>query len=360
MNDAYYMKMALDLAMAGLGQTSPNPLVGAVVVKEGEVVGLGAHLKAGEPHAEVHAIRMAGEKAYGATIYVTLEPCSHYGKTPPCVDLIIERGIKRVVIAATDLNPLVSGSGIKKLQEVGIEVEVGILQDESIHLNKTFFHYITHQTPFVTLKYASSLDGKIATKSGDSKWITSNESREDVHKIRAMHDAILVGVNTVIMDDPSLTVRVPMVRKNPIRIILDTNLRTSTDANVVSDGMADTWIVVGNHVPNNKIQHFNIENVKIIQMDTPSINIKELLKTLGSMKITSLFVEGGSQVHDSFVRAGAVNQIIAYIAPKIIGGDRAPSPVGGLGFQDINESLQLKIDKVETIGPDIKITAIPK
>jgi diaminohydroxyphosphoribosylaminopyrimidine deaminase/5-amino-6-(5-phosphoribosylamino)uracil reductase len=358
-SDEQYMRTALEIAKAGIGQTSPNPVVGAVVVKDGEVVGLGAHLKAGEPHAEVHAIRMAGEKAKGATVYVTLEPCSHYGKTPPCADLLIETGVRRVVIATTDPNPLVAGKGIAKLQKAGIEVQLGVMKEEADELNRVFFHYIATKTPFVTLKYASSLDGKIATSTGESKWITSEAAREDVHRYRAVHDAILVGVNTVIADNPSLTVRLPEGGKNPIRIVLDTHLRTPLDANVIRDGAAETWIVVGSEVSDEKKKRYENEKVQIISLGTPYIDIKELLRVLGEKRITSLFVEGGSHVHDSFIQAGAVNEIVAYFAPKIIGGKQAPTPIGGVGFANMADVMELQIRQVERIGPDIKIVAIP-
>lgn len=357
--DEYYMRFAIELAKAGIGQTSPNPVVGAVVVKNGEIVGFGAHLKAGEPHAEVHALCMAGEKAKDADVYVTLEPCSHYGKTPPCADLLIETGVKRVIIATTDPNPLVAGKGIAKLRQAGIEVDVGILKQEADELNQVFFHYIATKTPFVTLKYASSLDGKIATKTGESKWITSEAARRDVHRYRHLHDAILVGVNTVIADNPSLTVRHVEGGKNPIRIILDTHLRTPLDANVVNDGEAETWIVVGSGVKEEKIAQYSGKHVQIIKMNQPKIVIDELLKVLGEKQVTSLFVEGGAEVHGSFIEAKAVNQVIAYIAPKVIGGKDAPAPIGGSGFAQMADVMNLKIKSVETIGPDLKIVALP-
>ncbi|GGJ59568.1 diaminohydroxyphosphoribosylaminopyrimidine deaminase/5-amino-6-(5-phosphoribosylamino)uracil reductase [Anoxybacillus voinovskiensis] len=359
-HDERYMRLAFEIAKTGLGQTSPNPAVGAVVVKNGEIVGFGAHLKAGEPHAEVHAIRMAGDKAKGATVYVTLEPCSHFGKTPPCADLLVETGVQRVVIATTDPNPLVAGKGIEKLKQAGIDVTVGVLKEEADDLNRVFFHYITTKTPFVTMKFAASLDGKIATKTGESKWITSEEARQDVHRYRARHDAILVGVDTVIADDPSLTVRLPEGGKNPIRLILDTHLRTPLEANVVQDGAAETWIVVGSEVSRERIALYARPHVRIVSMPTPTIDIRELLNMLAGHKITSVFVEGGAKVHDSFIRAGAVQEIIAYFAPKIIGGSEAKTPVEGIGFAHMTDVLELTIKRVETIGRDIKIIAAPK
>ncbi|GMB07792.1 bifunctional diaminohydroxyphosphoribosylaminopyrimidine deaminase/5-amino-6-(5-phosphoribosylamino)uracil reductase RibD [Thermolongibacillus altinsuensis] len=357
MNDEQYMRFALQLAQAAVGQTSPNPVVGAVVVKDGEIVGFGAHLKAGEPHAEVHALRMAGEKAKGATVYVTLEPCSHYGKTPPCADLLIEKEVRRVVVATTDPNPLVAGKGIAKLRQAGIAVDVGVLKEEADELNEMFFHYISTKTPYVTLKYAMSLDGKIATKTGESKWITSEEARRDVHRYRRAHDAILVGVETVLADDPSLTVRLGDGGKNPIRIILDTRLRTPLEAKVVRDGETPTWIVVGSEVTEAQMAPYREKNVQIIQMNEASITIPSLLKVLGEKKVMSLFVEGGAAVHGSFVAAKAFQKVIAYIAPKFIGGKEAPSPIGGSGFAHMAEVMSLQIKQVETIGPDIKIVA---
>ncbi|NNU84066.1 bifunctional diaminohydroxyphosphoribosylaminopyrimidine deaminase/5-amino-6-(5-phosphoribosylamino)uracil reductase RibD [Geobacillus sp. BMUD] len=359
-NDEHYMRLALEVAKAGVGQTSPNPAVGAVVVNGGTVVGLGAHLKAGEPHAEVYAIRMAGEKARGATVYVTLEPCSHYGKTPPCADLLIQAGVRRVVVATTDPNPLVAGKGIAKLRQAGIDVDIGVLKDEADELNRMFFHYIATKTPFVTLKFACSLDGKIATATGESKWITSEAAREDVHRLRARHDAILVGVNTVLTDNPKLTVRLGETRKNPLRIVLDTTLHTPLDAHVVADKEAETWIITGSGVSREQIAAYERFGVRVFSMPTERIDVCDVLRLLGEQKVMSLFVEGGSRVHDSFLRAGVVNEVIAYIAPKLIGGCGAPTPVGGLGFARLSESMELDIRCIETIGPDIKIVAAPK
>lgn len=359
-NDEHYMRLALDVAKAGVGQTSPNPAVGAVVVNGGAVVGLGAHLRAGEPHAEVHAVRMAGEKARGATVYVTLEPCSHYGKTPPCADLLIQAGVRRVVVATTDPNPLVAGQGIDKLRRAGIDVDVGILKEEADELNRMFFHYIKTKTPFVTIKYACSLDGKIATATGESKWITSSAAREDVHRLRAQHDAILVGVNTVLADNPKLTVRIGQQRKNLLRIILDTKLHTPLDAHVVTDKEAETWIVTGSGISRKKAEAYERLGVRIVPMASAHVDVRDVLFLLGEQRVTSLFVEGGSRIHDSFLRAGAVNEVVAYIAPKLIGGREAPTPVGGLGFSRLAEVMELDIRRIETVGPDIKIVAAPK
>ncbi|MBI0577070.1 bifunctional diaminohydroxyphosphoribosylaminopyrimidine deaminase/5-amino-6-(5-phosphoribosylamino)uracil reductase RibD [Neobacillus cucumis] len=360
MNDTDYMSLALKLAKSTLGQTAPNPVVGAVVVKDNQIVGMGAHLKAGEPHAEVHAIEMAGEKAKDATIYVTLEPCSHFGKTPPCSDLVIRTGIKKVFVATTDPNPQVAGKGIARIRNAGIEVEVGLLQEEARELNKMFFYNISTGLPYVTLKTANSLDGKTATPTGESKWITGEEARKDVHVFRHQHDAILVGVNTVIKDNPSLTTRLPSGGKNPIRIILDTNLRTPLTANVVTDGQAQTWIVTCSDIDGKREKEYHDLGVKLIKLPEKQIIIREMLKVIGEMGISSLFVEGGAEVHGSFLKERAFQQVITYIAPKLIGGKLAPASFGGEGFETMEEVVSLKIKEVGRIGNDLRIIAEPK
>lgn len=360
MTDQEYMRLALDLAKAAQGQTSPNPTVGAVVVKDGVIVGFGAHLKAGEGHAEVHALKMAGDKAEGATAYVTLEPCSHFGKTPPCSNLLIEKKVKRVVVASLDNNPLVSGKGVQRLKDAGIEVEVGVLETEARELNTVFFHYMAEHKPYVTIKTAMSLDGKIATVTGESKWITGEQARLDVHRYRHEHDAILVGVNTVLADNPSLTTRLPNGGKHPIRIILDTNLRTPLDSLVVTDGMAPTWIIVGSHVPQEKWEQYTSDMVTVIRASKSRIEINEVLAILGEKGILSLFVEGGQQVNASFLEAKCFQQFIVYISPKLIGGQAAPTIFGGSGFSSLADAASLSIQSIETIGDDIKIVAIPK
>lgn len=360
MNDQYYMKLALELAKSAKGQTSPNPLVGAVVVKNGEVAGMGAHLKAGEAHAEVHAITMAGEKAKGATIYVTLEPCSHFGKTPPCANLVIASGIKRVVIATSDPFPEVSGRGIQILKDAGIEVVVGLMKEEADELNKVFYHFVKEKRPFVTLKNAISLDGKIATVTGESQWITSEEARVDSHQYRHNHDAILVGINTVTEDNPSLTTRLPSGGKNPIRIVLDTKLKMPPDAKLVIDHAAETWVITTTVASDNKMQQLTELGVKVIKVEGDRIEIDKLLDCLGEEGVTSLFVEGGATVNASFLQAKRVNQVVTYIAPKLLGGLHAPSAFTGEGFAKLADVLELDFHSVERVGPDIKIVSYPK
>ncbi|MFD3447858.1 bifunctional diaminohydroxyphosphoribosylaminopyrimidine deaminase/5-amino-6-(5-phosphoribosylamino)uracil reductase RibD [Microbacteriaceae bacterium 4G12] len=360
MTDQEYMKLALELTKATTGQTSPNPMVGAVVVNNGRIVGLGTHLQAGQAHAEVHALLMAGDKAGGSTVYVTLEPCSHYGKTPPCCNLLIEKKVKRVVIATLDHNPLVRGHGVKKLREAGIDVEVGVLEKEATTINKAFFHYMKTKTPYVTLKTAMSLDGKIATSTGESKWITGEEARRDVHVYRHQNDGILVGVNTVIADNPSLTTRLPNGGRHPIRIILDTHLRTPLVSKVLTDDLAPTWIITGAHISTEQRKLYESSNVQVLSMSTELISIQELLYTLGEKGILSLFVEGGQSVHASFLEEGYFQELITYINPKLIGGQNAPTFFGGNGFPSLQDATLLHIQSIEQMGQDIKIVAVPR
>ncbi|GAE35835.1 bifunctional diaminohydroxyphosphoribosylaminopyrimidine deaminase/5-amino-6-(5-phosphoribosylamino)uracil reductase RibD [Halalkalibacter akibai] len=358
MNDFDYMKLALELAENTRGQTSPNPMVGSVVVKDGAIVGVGAHLKAGEGHAEVQALKMAGDKAEGGTIYVTLEPCSHYGKTPPCADLIIEKKLKRVVVATTDPNPEVAGRGIEKLKNAGIEVIVGIQKQQADELNQVFFHYIQTKKPYVTLKSATTLDGKTATVAGKSKWITGPLAREDVHRLRHIHDAILVGVGTVLADNPSLTTRLPNGGKNPIRVVLDRKLRTPIDCKLIQDQEAPTWIMASAEASQERRVELEQHNVEVILL--PDDEIETMLHILGAKGVTSLFVEGGAEVNGSFLKARAVNQVITYFAPKLFGGKTAPTAIGGDGFSEVDEAIELEIKEVTTIGNDIKVVSIVK
>lgn len=356
-NDKQHMLLALKLAKLGIGYTSPNPNVGAVVVKDGKVIGEGFHLKAGQAHAEIMALNMAGPNAAGATLYVTLEPCNHYGKTPPCTTAIINSQIARVVIATQDINPLVSGSGIQTLQEAGIKVEVGLLEEEAKNLNRVFFHYISTRTPFITLKCGMSLDAKLATKTLESKWITSEPARHDAHSYRHSHDAILVGINTILADNPSLTYRGSLTKththKKLLRIILDTHLRTPLDAVIVTDNLSPTWIVVGSEVPGTKIAMY--DKVKIIQMPDKYIDLVKLIQKLGQLEITSILVEGGPAVLTSFIELGLFNHIVTYVAPIIIGGVTAPSFFMGSGYERLSKGIRLKYEHSSMIGKDLKL-----
>ncbi len=360
MEHARYMNLAIEMAKQTTGQTAPNPKVGAVVVKNGEIVGLGAHLKAGEGHAEVHALQMAGDKAKGATMYVTLEPCSHHGKTPPCADLVIEQGIQTIYIATTDPNPLVAGRGIERLKEAGLDVHVGLNEQSAVALNTIFNHFMRTNLPFVTLKSASSMDGKIATKTGHSKWITGPEARLDVHRYRHEHDAILVGIDTIIKDDPSLTTRLPSGGKNPIRLVMDTHLRIPKQSKVLNDREAPTWIITGSQVSGTGIQALQNDHVRILKMPEEKINIHALLERLVQERITSILVEGGGTVHASFIKEKAFQQIVTYLAPILIGGHSSPSIIGGEGIERVSDAMELEMVSYEKIGKDLKIVSIPK
>ncbi|MEC1425943.1 bifunctional diaminohydroxyphosphoribosylaminopyrimidine deaminase/5-amino-6-(5-phosphoribosylamino)uracil reductase RibD [Bacillus sonorensis] len=359
MTDEHYMNLALGLAKQGEGQTGANPLVGAVVVKDGQVVGMGAHLKYGEAHAEVHAIQMAGRHAEGAEIYVTLEPCSHYGKTPPCVELVIRSGLKRVVVAAEDPNPLVSGRGIGMLKEAGIEVTSGVLKEQAEELNEKFMHFMRTGLPYVTLKAAVSLDGKTATTTGDSKWITSEEARMDAHKYRRNHQSILVGVGTIKADDPSLTCRLPGTANQPVRVILDTNLTIPLHAKVIHDNEAPTWIYTTSKADPDTIRYLEDKGVQVNVLDSGSISVKAVLQHLAANGITSVYVEGGSTIHASFVNEGLYQQIIFYLAPKLIGGLHSPSAISGEGFQSMKDVPLLQFTTISKIGRDLKLAAKP-
>lgn len=356
MLDEQYMRLAIQLAESVKGQTTPNPPVGAVVVKNGAIVGMGAHLREGEDHAEKIALKMAGDRAKHATLYVTLEPCSHHGKTPPCVDEILEKEITCVFIACQDRNSKVNGRGIKILRNAGIEVKIGFLAAEAAGLYDKFFHFIRTKRPFVTMKVATSLDGKIATKTFESKWITNETARQDVHRYRHEHDAILVGVNTVIKDNPRLTTRIRGGR-NPLRVILDTHLRTPLDAHVVQDTEAETWIVVGNHVTSARKRKYLNETVRIISMEQDKIYAEKVLALLGAENITSVFVEGGATVNGSFLEAGCVDQYVLYLAPILIGGMQAPTSITGIGIDRLSDALSLEIKQVTMIEDNVKIVA---
>ncbi|MFB5763211.1 bifunctional diaminohydroxyphosphoribosylaminopyrimidine deaminase/5-amino-6-(5-phosphoribosylamino)uracil reductase RibD [Paenibacillus medicaginis] len=351
-----YMRLALDNAKAARGQTRPNPMVGSVIVKDGRIVGIGAHLKPGEPHAEIHALRMAGEHAEGATIYVTLEPCSHHGRTGPCAEAIVRAGIRRVVIAALDPNPLVAGRGVQILKDAGIEVIQGVLEEEAERLNEVFNAYIVSKRPFVTIKSAVTLDGKIATRTASSKWITSGEAREDVHRLRHEHAAILVGVQTILHDDPQLTTRLPDGR-NPLRVILDSRLRTPLDARVVTDGEAETWIFTGSAPDEDKQRQFEQAGVKVIPTEGERVNLEQVLDILGQHEISSLLVEGGGQVNASFVQQGLADKLVLYVAPKLVGGKDAPTFLEGLGAAVMDEAVSLTRLSVQQVGVDLKIEA---
>ena len=353
-----YMRMAIEEAKKGEGFTSPNPLVGAVIVKDDKVIGIGYHQKYGENHAEINAFLDAkknGEDVEGATIYVTLEPCSHYGKTPPCADAIIKNKIKKVVIGCVDSNPKVAGNGIKKLEDAGIEVIVNVLEEECRKLNEVFFYYIANKRPFVVMKYAMTIDGKIATVSGKSKWITSEKAREHSHRFRNKYSAIMVGINTVIEDNPTLNCRLPNTR-NPIRIILDSSLKIDLKSNICKTAKEIKTFIAAISNDDKKIKELESLGIEIIktESDNGRVNLKELMKILGEDKnIDSVYVEGGAFLHASLIEERLVNKVLVYIAPKIFGGVKAKSPIGGEGIDDPNNAFKLIGGDITKIDDDL-------
>lgn len=358
-NHEFYMELALKNASAMKGQTDPNPLVGAVIVNDNRVVGIGAHLKAGEPHAEIHALRMAGEAAKGGTIYVTLEPCSHYGRTGPCAVAIVEAGIKTVVIATLDPNPVVSGNGVKILKDAGIEVIIGVHQEESQKMNEVFNKFIVEKKPFVTLKSGITLDGKIATYASNSKWITSEQSRQDVHLLRNENMAILVGVNTVIKDNPELTARIPNGR-NPIRVILDSTLKIPLDSKVVTDNLAETWIFTCQKYDQDKEKTLKSLGMKVFPTNgVEKVEPKDVMEILGEHLISSVLIEGGGTINASFLENKCIDKVILYFAPKLIGGRHAPTFLEGSGIEKMSDAVDLVDTSIIKIGKDFKFIGYP-
>ncbi len=352
-----YMAEALRLAALAAGRTSPNPLVGAVIVKDGEVIGRGYHHKAGTPHAEVHALAEAGDKAAEATAYVSLEPCSHYGRTPPCVQALIQAGVKKVVIAMEDPNPLVSGKGITQLQAAGIEVEVGDMEQEARRLNEVFIKFITTLLPFVVFKTAMSLDGKISTSAGESRWITGPVTRQWVHSLRNRYDGIMVGINTVLADDPELTCRIPGGR-DPVRLVVDSKLRLPLGARIIRSSVTAPLILgTTTQAPSGKIFSLEATGVQVLVYDEPQVPLKQFMLDLAKLEITSILLEGGSTVAWSMLEAGLVDKVHFCIAPKLIGGAGAPGPLGGRGASKLAKALALGDLQHERSGSDIIITA---
>lgn len=355
--DEKYMRLAMQLAGNAIGRTSPNPLVGAVIVKDNRVVGCGWHRKAGTPHAEVHALNQAGELAQGADVYVTLEPCAHYGKTPPCAKALVEAKVKNVYGGLLDVNPKVAGKGFKILEDAGIHVEYGFLQDELRKQNEVFFKWIEHKKPFIILKAAMTLDGKIATATGQSKWITNETSRAYGYKLRDIYDGIMVGINTVIEDNPMLTARVDG-GKNPIRIVVDSSLKIDINANVVQDKSAKTIIATTDKANKDKILKLQAQDVDVIVVDkdeNDKVDIEKLLDILGQQNICSILVEGGATLSGSFVAKKLVDKVDFFIAPKIIGGKEAKTPVAGTGILNLQEALALKDIQIEKLEEDVLI-----
>lgn len=360
LNDEAYMRLALTLAEAAQGQTGCNPVVGCVIVKDGRIVGTGAHLKRGEAHAEIHALQMAGEQAAGSTVYVTLEPCSHYGRTPPCANRLIEANVKRVIVACQDPNRQVAGQGIKLLQDNGIDVQVGLLEEEARQLNEHFITYITKNRPFVTLKTASTLDGKIAAHTGDSKWITGEASRAYVHTLRHRHQAIMVGIGTLLADDPSLTVRLPVPGVQPIRIVVDSKLCTPLHAKVVQDRSAETIILTTDHADASKARQLEQHGVMVLACGSgPSVDLPLAMQTLAEHEIASILLEGGGKLNGAMLEERLIDKLMMFFAPKLIGGYDAPANIEWRGVDRMAEAIELERLSVQTFGDDVCISGYP-
>lgn len=357
--DEEYMKRALELAKNGTGYTNPNPLVGAVIVKDGIIIGEGYHFAYGGNHAEINAFLNAKSDVKGATMYVTLEPCSHFGKTPPCANAIVQKGIKKVVIGLMDPNPLVSGRGIEILRDNGIEVVTGVLEEECKKINEVFLKYIITGRPFCILKTAMTLDGKIATSTGHSKWITSEISRKYVHELRHRVAAIMVGIGTVIADDPSLTARIENKdAKDPIRIVVDSSARIPLDSKVLHlESKAKTIIVTTEKAEKDKLRILEEMGAEIIitPLKNGRVDLTYLMQILGKRKIDSVLLEGGSDLNYSAIEDGIVDKINTFIAPKIIGGNKAKTPIGGLGKATMGEAIVIRDMEIYRFGDDLMI-----
>jgi diaminohydroxyphosphoribosylaminopyrimidine deaminase/5-amino-6-(5-phosphoribosylamino)uracil reductase len=358
LRDEDYMKLALRLARRGLGKTSPNPMVGTIIVSNDEVIGQGYHHYFGGRHAEVDAIENASEDVAGATMYVTLEPCFHFGKTPPCVDAVIGRKLAKVVIGMQDPDPRVSGKSIDKLKQAGIETVVGTLEEECRALNEAYIKHRSTGIPYVTVKFAQTLDGRIAAADGSSRWIACPESLKLAHRLRATHDAILAGVNNILVDNPELTLRL-LKGKSPIRIILDSKLRIPLEARVIQEqDKAPTIIVTTPAADDDKLAVLRERGIEVIIVATDlqgGVDLARLLPVLGERDITSILVEGGSRVITSFIRRNLVDRIVAIVAPKILGSGL--ESIGDLNIENINQALSLSFEKTYPLGGDFVVEA---
>lgn len=358
--DTKYMRRALILARKGVGKTSPNPAVGCVIVKDGRIIGEGWHKVAGGPHAEINALEQAGKAACGADLYVTLEPCSHTGKTPPCCKALIRAGVKRVVAGMRDPNPKVNGNGLKSLDAAGIETHCGVLEDECRRLNQGFIKHLTTGVPFVTFKCAMTLDANIATVTGDSRWISCEKSRRYAHRMRATHDAVMVGVDTIIVDNPQLTVR--HVRgRNPWRIIIDTHMRTPESVAVIGDQSGKTTIIATTESNPEVHLRYTRQGTQILVCDELEgrVSIPDLLKKLGGMGIQSILLEGGSRLAGDMLKRALIDEFVIFIAPKILGSDGF-APFAMRGITSINNTVKLSFGNVARIGEDLIIHAYPE
>lgn len=373
------MRRAIELAKNGGGYVHPNPLVGCVVVKDDEIIAEGYHEKYGEFHAERNALTRCKTETKGASLYVTLEPCCHYGKTPPCTEIIIEKGIKKVFVGILDPNPLVAGKGVKILQDAGIEVEVGLCENEIREMNKVFLKYITTKRPYVIMKTAMTLDGKIAAYTGDSRWVTNEESRKMVHELRSELAGVVVGIGTVLADDPLLTCRLEGNYHQPMRVVVDSNLRIPVDSQLVKTANEYRTIVACRHFDRSEAERSEVEKSSLnvnkqkgfldslrslemtgvelleCQSNNNHVDINDLMTKLGAMGIDSLLLEGGGTLNAAFLEAGCVDEVWAFIAPKIIGGEGAKTPVSGKGIDKMSEAINSQDIDIQNINGDILI-----
>ena len=355
--DEKYMALALELAEKGRGNVEPNPMVGAVLVKDGGIVGRGYHQVFGGAHAEINAIKEGGTNCRGAALYISMEPCAHYGKTAPCVDAIIKAGIKKVVTAVFDPNPITSGKGIQKLKGAGIEVVMGVMETQARRLNAPFFKLMQQGLPYITVKWAMSVDGKIATRTGESKWITSEESRKYVHKIRGQMDGILVGINTVVRDNPLLTCRIEG-GQNPKRIVVDSNAVLPINSRLLSTiNEGEIIVAVSKNAQRIRIEKLEQMGCKIVQTEdiNDRVDLHELFRRLGEMELTNILVEGGSRVITSVIEDRLADRVMVFVAPIIIGGAGAKSPVLGTGINKISEAAEIDEIEIKRFSNDIVI-----
>ncbi len=357
-DDERFMRHALVLATKGRGRTSPNPMVGAVVAQHGRIVGEGYHARAGKPHAEVIALEHAGGAARNADLYVTLEPCGHYGRTPPCADRIIQTGIRRVVVPTIDPNPLVSGRGVQRLRDAGVIVDLGLRSEDATDLNEVFIKFIKHRTPFVVLKAAISLDGKIATRTGDARWVSGERSREHVHTLRDQVDAVIVGIGTVRRDNPRLTTRLPEGGRDPIRVVVDGLGPFPYDAQILqADAASRTWVAVAADAPAERIRALEHRGLMVLEAGgfRGRVSLEHLLKRLGEREITSVMIEGGEGIFTSAIEEGIVDKFLLFVAPILVGGKTAPGLFGGTGTEKIDHALRLARLRIEQLGEDLLI-----
>jgi diaminohydroxyphosphoribosylaminopyrimidine deaminase/5-amino-6-(5-phosphoribosylamino)uracil reductase len=355
---AVYMRLALKLAARGKGKTSPNPMVGAVLVKQGKIIGQGYHRGPGTPHAEVVALRLAGDKASGATLYTNLEPCCHVQKrTPPCTQAIIQHKVQKVVMAIRDPNPQVRGRGLRKLKKAGVRVQEGVLEQEATQLNEAYIKYMTRKCPFVVLKVAQSLDGKIATAGGESRWITSEQARAYTHQLRAQVDGVMVGIGTLLRDDPRLTVRTGAKEaRQPLRIVVDTALRVPLDAQVIKQPPSGrTLIATTSQAAQGRIRELERRGVKVLVTKEREgrVDLADLMRLLGEMGVMTVMIEGGSELNASAIRQGIVDKVLFFITPRIIGGQDAKSSIGGISPKHLSASIPVRDYQIKRIGPDL-------